>query len=330
MKENEGTIFLAGPTAVGKSAVALQIAEREDAEIISVDSMQVYRGMDIGTDKPTLEEQSRVKHHLIDVVEIVEPFDAARFVRLARKAATEIRSRGRLPIFCGGAGLYFQAYLEGLGKSPPRDAKMRAELDKISLQELISELEKKDPRTAERIDKKNRRRLVRAIEVIRITGEPFSEQRACWNARKGVKETNNEESTERGLFVVLQRSREELNCRIEQRVDRMFKRGIVEETKNLMQDGLRDNLTAMQAIGYRQVAEFLDGGPSLEETIKTVKQRSRLYAKKQIAWFKKQQGVRWMDVGEGIEKDAVVEKILGESGRVRTSQALQSKTGRIY
>ena len=132
------------------------------------------------------------------------------------------------------------------------------------------------------------------------------------------------------MFVVLQRSKEALNSRIEQRVDRMFRRGIVEETKNLLQRGLRENTTAMQAIGYRQVSEFLDSGPSLEETIKTVKQRSRLYAKKQIAWFKKQQGVRWMDVGEGIGTDVIVDKILRESGRGRTSQALQSKAGMIY
>ena len=173
-------IFLAGPTAAGKSAVALALAERIGGEIISVDSMQVYRGMDIGTAKPGPEELQRVRHHLIDVAGLDETFDAAQFVRLAGAAVAEIQSRGRVPIFCGGTGLYFKAYREGLGEAPPADAALRAGLEAQPLAELLAELEKSDPVTFQRIDRKNPRRVIRAVEVIRLTGRPFSGQRARW------------------------------------------------------------------------------------------------------------------------------------------------------
>src|SRR5438067_1732180 len=171
-------ILLTGPTAVGKSELALLLAERLSGEIISVDSMQVYRGLDIGTAKPPPEQRARVGHHLIDVVEITEPFDAAQFVRLARKAMEEIQARGRVPILCGGTGLYFKAFLEGLGEAPPGDAALRAKLAAAPLAELLAELAERDPEIYQRIDRKNFRRVIRAVEVIRLTGKPFSEQRA--------------------------------------------------------------------------------------------------------------------------------------------------------
>src|SRR5438552_13420249 len=146
---------LAGPTAVGKSEVALLLAERVGGEIISVDSMQVYRGMDIGTAKPSAQERQRVPHHLIDVVDIAEPFDVAQFVRLANDAADQIVKCKHIPIFCGGTGLYFKAFMEGLGEAPPADANLRAVLEKIPLAELLAELEQKDPETFRRIDRRN-------------------------------------------------------------------------------------------------------------------------------------------------------------------------------
>ena len=174
-------VFLAGPTAVGKSAVALALAESLGGEIISVDSMQVYRGLDLGTAKPSAAERARVPHHLLDVVELSEAFDAAQFVRLATAAVVEIQARGRVPIFCGGTGLYFKAWLEGLGEAPPSDARVRAELEAAPLSELLAELEQRDPLTYARIDRQNPRRVIRAVEVIRLTGKPFSAQRANWN-----------------------------------------------------------------------------------------------------------------------------------------------------
>src|SRR5437764_4867386 len=170
-------ILIAGPTAVGKSAVALALAERLDGEIVSVDSMQVYRGLDIGTAKPSADERQRVAHHLIDVVEMRERFDAGRFARLSREACADIALRGRVPILCGGTGLYFKAFLEGLGEAPPADAQLRAELEAVSLPELLRELEQSDPVTFAKIDRQNPRRVIRALEVIRLTGKPFSTQR---------------------------------------------------------------------------------------------------------------------------------------------------------
>src|SRR6185312_15883817 len=177
-------LFLAGPTAVGKSEIALLLAEKIGGEIISVDSMQVYRGLDIGTAKPSTGDRARAPHHLIDVVELTEawdhrpptgpsergihsatPFDAAQFVRLATAAVTDIQSRGRTPIFCGGTGLYFKAFLEGLGDTPPSDEKLRTELESAPLSELLAELAEKDPPTYEKIDRQNPRRVIRAIEV---------------------------------------------------------------------------------------------------------------------------------------------------------------------
>ena len=175
-------ILLTGPTAVGKSEIALLLAEKIGGEIISVDSMQVYRGLDIGTAKPTAAERQRVPHHLIDVIDLHESFDAAQFIRRAQAAVQEIQTRGRVPILCGGTGLYFNAFLNGLGDSPPANATLRAALHATPLPELLRELEQRDPMTFQIIDRQNPRRVVRALEVIRETGQPFSAQRAEWKS----------------------------------------------------------------------------------------------------------------------------------------------------
>jgi tRNA dimethylallyltransferase len=278
-------VFLAGPTAAGKSAVAMELAERLNGEIISVDSMQVYRGLDIGTAKPSPEEQKRVPHHLIDVAGLDESFDAARFVSLAGAAVAGIRARGRVPIFCGGTGFYFKAFLEGLGESPPSDPKIRAELQSTPLEKLLTELERRDPVAFQKIDRQNPRRVIRALEVIRITGRPFSEQRADWQAgRRAVP----------GHFIGLTRPAGELSERIRRRVDEMFARGLVAETGSLLQGGLAKNTTALQALGYRQVVEHLRGERSLAETIELVKIRTRQYAKRQLTWFRRQMKLDWI------------------------------------
>ena len=172
-------IFIAGPTASGKSAVAMEVAIKKGGEIISVDSMQVYRGLDIGTAKPTAEERTAVTHHLVDAIEIEEAFDAAKFVENTMETIKKIAQ----PIFCGGTGLYFQAWQEGLGASPGGEPKLRAELEGVETEALLQELQRKDPETHEKIDTKNRRRIVRAVEVIRLTQKPFSEQRAEWSGK---------------------------------------------------------------------------------------------------------------------------------------------------
>ena len=275
-------LAVAGPTAVGKSDVALLLAERLPGEIISVDSMQVYRGLDVGTAKPTLAERRRVPHHLIDVVEITDSFDAARFVEHARRLIPEIQDRDRVPILCGGTGLYFKALLAGLGETPPGQPELRAQLEQIPLPQLLEELAARDPRTFERIDRHNLRRVVRAVEVIRLTGKPFSEQRAGWL------NSPLESLVPQSRFFGLSRTPTDLHARIEKRVEKMFQLGLVEETQRLLDLGLRENRTALQAIGYRQVTDHLDGKCSLPDTVAMVKQRTRQLAKRQMTWFRRQ------------------------------------------
>lgn len=290
--------FLAGPTAVGKSAIALALAERSGGEIISVDSMQVYRGLDIGTAKPSAAERARVPQHLIDVVELDEPFDAAKFVALAQQAAGEIQLRGRVPIFCGGTGLYFKAYLEGLGEAPPTDEKLRAELEATPLPELLQELGQRDPVTFAKIDRQNPRRVVRALEVIRLTGKPFSAQRARWGEAPEEPLSSPEGTRGRSphQMICLSRQSADLHARINARVDEMFAAGLVEETRRLLERGLEQNKTAMQAIGYRQVVEHLRGARSLPETIDLVKIKTRQFAKRQLTWFRKYANAQWIEL----------------------------------
>lgn len=299
-------IFLAGPTAVGKSEVALLLAEQLGGEIISVDSMQVYRGLDIGTAKPSPAERARIPHHLLDVVELNEPFDAAKFCELARLAVSQIQSRGRCPIFCGGTGLYFKAFLEGLGEAPPSDAALRAELEATPLDALLRELAGRDPVTFEKIDRQNPRRVIRAIEVIRLTGKPFSAQRAGWNSSEPA--TRNPQHAPH--FTVLTRLKPDLDARIHARVDTMFGRGLVAETKALLAHGLEQNPTAMQAIGYRQVVEHLRGEHSLAETVKLVKIKTRQYAKRQLTWFRRHAAAKWVEIPVGTQAKELVRNIL--------------------
>lgn len=291
-------VFLAGPTAVGKSAVALALAERLGGEIISVDSMQVYRGLDLGTAKPTAAERARVRHHLIDVVELTEAFDAAQFVRLAEAAVQDIQARGRVPVFCGGTGLYFKAWLEGLGEAPPADARVRAELEATPLADLLAELERRDPATFARIDRQNPRRVVRALEVIRLTGRPFSAQRAEWPSRNPQPATR---------VLCLTREPADLRARIEARVDAMFAAGLVAETRALLVRGLEANRTAMQALGYRQVVEHLRGGRGRAETIALVKTRTWQFARRQGTWFRRQMPVEWVPLAADADPAAVAD-----------------------
>ena len=279
-------LLLAGPTGVGKSAIALLLAEGLGGEIISFDSMQVYRGLDIGTAKPSPVDRARVPHHLIDVVAVTEPFDAAQFVELAHRAVADIQSRGRVPILCGGTGLYFKAFLEGLCTAPPADDALRALLDATPLPELLHELAERDSATYERIDRQNFRRVRRAIEVIRLTGKPFSAQRANWDHA-----SRNTHHAARCLGFA--RSPADLHQRISARVESMFRQGWVAETEQLLQRGLSRNKTAMQALGYRQIAEHLRGERSLADTMELVKLRTRQFAKRQMTWFRRQLHLTW-------------------------------------
>jgi len=298
-----GCCCLAGPTAVGKSAVALRLAERLGGEIVTVDSMQVYQGLDIGTAKPWPADRARVPHHLIDVVGLMEPFDAAQFVRLAGEAVRAIHGRGRMALLCGGTGLYFKAFLEGLGEAPPADPLLRAELEATPLDALLRELATRDPRTYETIARQNPRRVIRAVEVIRLTGRPFCAQRAEWSAATS--------GPQRAVpFFGLSRGADDLRARIEVRVEEMFQRGLVEETRRLLERGLAQNPTAMQAIGYRQVVEHLRGARALSDTIALVKTRTRQLAKRQMTWFRRQARLTWLELAPAEPAEQTVSRLL--------------------
>ena len=301
-RPSQRPLLLAGPTAVGKSDIALRLAEMLGGEIVSVDSMQVYRGLDIGTAKPPPAARARVPHHLIDVVDLADPFDAAQFVARANRAVAEIQGRGRLPILSGGTGLYFKAFLAGLGQAPPSDAALRAALEAAPLPELLRELAERDPATYERIDRRNPRRVIRAVEVIRLTGQPFSAQRADWqHATRNPQPAAN--------CIGLARSPADLHQRIEVRVDAMFRRGWVAETEQLLRRGLDRNRTALQAIGYRQIVEHLRGERSLPETITLVKIRTRQFAKRQMTWFRRQLPLSWIALEPQGSAEAVAKAI---------------------
>jgi tRNA dimethylallyltransferase len=294
-------VFIAGSTAVGKSEIALRLAEQLDGEIISADSMQVYRGLDIGTAKPSPAERALVPHHLIDICDLNESFDAAQFIRLAQKAVEEIQSRNKTPIFCGGTGLYFKAFLSGLGEAPGTNSELRAELESSSFELLLHELKERDPVAYGKIDRQNPRRVIRAIEVIRLTGKKFSEQRAEWKSNSTI-----HDSRFTTHFYCFTRPPADLHARINARVDTMFARGLVDETRGLLTRGLEQNKTAMQAIGYRQVVEHLRGEHPLAETIELVKSRTRQFAKRQLTWFRRQLDPEWIELkpDESLEKCA--------------------------
>lgn len=311
--EPSGLLAILGPTATGKSQVALHLAQQLGGEIISVDSMQVYRGMDIGTAKPSRQDRTLVPHHLIDIVDLRESFNAARFVGLARSALESIRGRGRLPILCGGTGLYLKSLLEGLGASPPGDSELRSQLEQMSLPELLAELLQRDPLTYHQIDRQNPRRVIRALEVCRITGQPYSRLRAAWS--------NASRAPEQGLIFCLAREASDLRNRIDVRVDRMFQDGLVAETRALLQGGLAGNRTAQQALGYRQVIEYLQDARSLQETVELIKIRTRQFAKRQMTWFRRQLPVQWLQIAAGQAPEQIAAAICERGNALVSAQA---------
>ena len=302
-------LFLAGPTAVGKSAVALAFAPKRRGEIISVDSMQVYRGLRIGTAKPSDAELQQVPHHLLDIADLGESYSAGRFVLEASRAAQEIQRRKRVPILCGGSGLYFQALLEGLGDASPSDPLVRQELERHSLAKLLEELERCDPEQFRTVDRANRRRVVRALEVARTAVATASARPARWIRRGGLN-LRGQNPVQPICFVALRRAKEDLHERISRRVERMFAAGLVAETQMLLRAALPLTHGAWQAIGYKQVLEHLQKKYSLDETIERVKQRTRQFAKRQMTWFNRQTDLRWFELAPDEPDQAVASRLV--------------------
>ena len=270
-----------GPTASGKSAMALALAERLDGEIVSADSMQIYRGLDIGTAKPTPEEQARIPHHLIDALDITEPMDASRFVRMADAAIGEIRNRGRNPIVVGGSGLYLKALFYGLDDLPPGDPELRKRLEAEftgtdGAERLRHRVEELDPAAAAKAAG-NPRRLLRALEVRLLTGEPLSaQQKSPGQLRHPVRAWR------------LEWNREVLHQRIEYRTDQMLRSGWVDEAKALIARGLLETPTARQALGYSLIAEHLAGKLNCQRLREKLSIATRQYARRQETWFRHQ------------------------------------------
>ncbi len=268
-------IAVGGATACGKTAVAIALARQLGGEVVSCDSMQVYRGMDIGTAKPTRAERAAVPHHLLDILEPGEEGSLADFAARAREAITDITRRGRLPILCGGTGLYLDHVLSGRELcGAGRDDAYRAELRALSSQDLYRILAKVDPETAEKVHPNNRARVVRALEIYHTTGQPKS----VWDARSRATA-----SPPRALRILLTCERMSLYARIDARVDAMFAAGLVEEVRSLLP---RLTGTAAGAIGYKEVAAYLRGECSLDEAAARVKMATRNYASRQITWFR--------------------------------------------
>ncbi len=295
-KPKDISLYLTGATASGKSKLALELAALLNGEIITVDSMQVYRAMDIGTDKPSLEERRRVPHHLVDILEIHESFDAGAFIKHAQAARDEILKRGKTPIFCGGTGMYLKAWLQGLLDIPAAPIALREKLAAMSLEVLREKLRTVAPQDYEKIDIQNRRRVERALEIYLMSGQESTQKKTQWR----------EPRSENPFCIILQRDKDSLRERIHQRVDEMFRRGLVEETESLLRMGLEKNRPAMQAIGYRQVAAYLRGeGGTLAETIEEVKTRTRQFAKRQRTWFRSQMPyARELEAAQEVNKQA--------------------------
>ncbi len=289
-------LVVAGPTAVGKSSVADGVAQVLGGAVVSSDSMQVYRGMDIGTAKmPPAERKSHL--HLIDIVEPSESYSAALFQRDARAVIDGLLSNGSVPVVCGGTGLYIDAALDDM-RFPSGDlesssrSKYQALADKLGEAGLHKLLRDRDPMSAAAIHPHNVRRVVRALEML-DEGVSYAEQ------RKGF---SSPDPFYPALRFVLNMDRAALYERINARVDKMFEDGLVDEVKNLVCQGARDALTSRQAIGYKEVIDYLDGNATLEDSKELIKQRSRRYAKRQLSWFKRDARFRWIDMDElGVE-----------------------------
>ncbi len=284
-------IIIAGPTATGKTKLAVMLAKQLNGSIISADSMQVYRGMDIGSAKASAEEQAAVKHYLLDIREPEESFSVWEFQKAAKEAIAEITAAGKIPILVGGTGFYIQALLYDIAFEESGPIQVREKWEKIAADRgyeyLYEELKRVDPESTAKIHANNHKRILRALEYYDLTGEKIS----LHNQRESQKESSYQE-----LFYVLTMERALLYQRIEQRVDAMLAGGLIEEVQKLYDRGCRREMTAMQGLGYKEILNYLSGEWSLEKAAEELKKGTRHFAKRQITWFKREKNVEWIDL----------------------------------
>ena len=290
MTDQKPLIILTGPTAVGKTALSIGLAKQISGEIISADSMQVYRHMDIGSAKITPEEMEGVPHYLVDVLEPTEEFHAVRFQQMAKEALSAIYANGHLPIVVGGTGFYIQALLYDIDFSERTDPAYRQMLEEMAEEKgnacLHNMLAERDPASAKIIHENNRKRMIRALEYYHTTGEPIS----LHNQKQREKP-----SPYRFLYFVLTDERDRLYRRIDERVDQMMARGLVSEVAALKEMGCRREMVSMQGLGYKEIFSYLEGEISLEEAVRLIKQNTRHFAKRQLTWFRRERDVCWIN-----------------------------------
>ena len=297
----ERLLVVLGPTAVGKTDLAVELALRHGGEVVSGDSMLVYRGLDIGTAKPSLEERRGIPHHLIDILEPNEPYDAVRFGEQAEAVIKDIQTRGRLPVLAGGTGLYVQAFLEGYVFSEvAEDAPFREEMEALAQKEgneaVHRLLQEADPLSAAKLHPNNLRRVIRALEVARQGGETLSLGKKAGLASSWL---------DQSLVVGLTMERGALYRRIEQRVERMAAAGLETEVKRLLAAQGEPTCQSMQGIGYKEMVAYLQGQYSFEEAVARIQKNTRHFAKRQFTWFKRMPYVQWFDVGQDGWKEEV-------------------------
>ncbi|MFK7818941.1 MAG: tRNA (adenosine(37)-N6)-dimethylallyltransferase MiaA [Planctomycetaceae bacterium] len=301
--------FLAGPTACGKTTTSLRLAERLDAEILALDSMSLYRGMDIGTAKATVGERQRVRHHLIDLIHPNEDFSVADYVEAANAACLEIIDRGKAPLFVGGTGLYLRAILRGVFEGPAADWDFRNSLADRAEQHgpnwLHEQVASVDPKAASQLHPNDHRRLIRALEVLHVTGSPMSEQHQQVPLPDSLRPQN---------VFWLSPPRDWLYERINRRVDMMIEDGLVDEVKSLLSSDHPPARTARQALGYAEVIGFLEGSGTLAEAIETIKTRTRQFAKRQHTWFRNLVECKAIELRGDESPEDVVSMLMGDSG----------------
>jgi tRNA dimethylallyltransferase len=286
------TIIILGPTASGKTALAVELAKKINGEIISADSMQVYRGMDIGTAKPTEAERKGIPHHLIDIRNPDEEWTVSDFVNETKKAIEEIENKGKTPIIVGGTGLYLWSLVNGFSfPITPADKDLRAKLEKEPALALHSRLSSIDPAAAEKIHPNDKKRIIRALEVYELTGKPISQMQKNNSTNSPHLSVGNSVYS----LIGLNPPREVLYERINERVDSMISKGLIEEVAGLKAKGYGKKLTSMQALGYKEVLDYLDGKYSREEMIEELKKRTRNFARRQMTWFRRFKDVKWYD-----------------------------------
>jgi tRNA dimethylallyltransferase len=286
-------IAIVGPTAAGKSQVAMKTAPKINAEIVSADSMQVYKYMDIGTSKPTPEDRGRIPHHLIDIIVPDEAFSAATYKERARAVIEKLRKAGKNILLVGGTGLYIKALLGGLFPAPEANQSLRQELreraNRLGSKSLWQELKEVDPISASKLHPNDMLRVIRALEVYRQTGIPLSQ----WQKRHAFMDRPYQV-----LKIGLMEEREDLYRRIETRVDHMIASGFEEEVRSLLDMGFGRNLKSMQGLGYKQMVEYLCGEHNLGEAIRLIKRETKAYAKRQLTWFRNDPEVRWVHTSD--------------------------------